>query len=230
MDLRKFSFFSSLDEAQIELIKNDIYKKRFKAKEFVCYKGDLPDAMYFILSGRLRITEITQDGREIGIGYIEAGNCFGELSVIDNKPRSADIITVEPSEIGYLSQKKAQELFYNVPAVAKAMMCHLASMVRKSNDHIMLLTIPNAYQRVFAHIQELAKKDIAGMVIIDRLHRHQVIASMLNTSRETVSRALNYLERQGIVEKDLRRLIVRDPKGLQDLALNGMPDYKNQKD
>ena len=81
-----------------------------------------------------------------------------------------------------------------------------------------LLAIPNAQQRVYALLQQLAQHMPGGLVAIQNLPRQQEIAIMINTSRETVSRAIAHLVATGVLEKDFRRLIVRDPNRLRRLA------------
>ena len=84
--------------------------------------------------------------------------------------------------------------------------------------HRVLLGIPNAFQRVFSLLIQMSQSMPGGLVVVQDVPRQQQIAIMLNTSRETVSRAITELVQTGVVEKDLRRLIVRKPDVLQQLA------------
>ena len=218
MNLREFPIFSSLTDVQLANIAPLVRLRRLNRGDVACRKDDTPDGLYLLSSGRLQVFEITEDGREIGLNLIQPGAFFGELSVIDDLPRSAHIVAIEPSVVGVLPQAEARRLFYQVPEMAEVMMKHLAGTVRSMSRHRVLLGIPNAFQRVFSLLIQMSQSMPGGLVVVQDVPRQQQIAIMLNTSRETVSRAITELVQAGVVEKDLRRLIVRKPDVLQQLA------------
>ena len=94
----------------------------------------------------------------------------------------------------------------------------MASGLRNASNYRAILGIPNAFQRVYALLVQFSVTAPGGLVVIENLPRQQEIAIMVNTSRETVSRALHELIQRGVVEKDLRRLIVRKPDVLGEVA------------
>lgn len=218
MNLRPFSIFSPLTDAQLQQIEPLVRLRRFARGDVVCRKDDAADGLYLLESGKLQVFEVAEDGRQIGLNLIHPGTFFGELSVIDDLPRSAHIVVMEPSVVGVLPQAAARELFYRMPEVAEAVMKHLAGVVRAMSRHRVLLGMPNAFQRVFALLAQMSRVMPGGLVVVQDVPRQQQIASMLNTSRETVSRAIAELVQAGVVEKDLRRIIVRKPDVLQALA------------
>lgn len=218
VNLRAFPIFTSLTDAQLTSIAQLLRLRRLDRGDIACRKGDVADGLYLLASGRLQVFEITEDGREVGLNLIQPGSFFGELSVIDDLPRSAHIVAIEASVIGVLPQPAARALFYQVPALAEAMMKHLAGMVRAMSQHRVLLGIPNAFQRVFTLLVQMSRPMPGGLVVVQDVPRQQQIAMMLNTSRETVSRAITELVQAGVVEKDMRRLIVRKPEVLRQWA------------
>lgn len=224
MNLRKFTFFSALSDVQLKKISSTLQIRHVEPNEVICHKGEKSEELYLVISGRLQVIEITEDGREIGLNYIESGSLMGELSVIDGLPRSADIVAIEKSTIGCLPKADAHTLFYTIPEMAELMMRHLARIIRTTNQQRVILSIPNAYQRIYAHLISLAQAAPGGLTVVQNMPKQQQIAIMLNTSRETVSRAIRELELKGIVEKDLRRLIIRRPEILKDLMRPGNHD------
>ena len=217
-DLRKFPLFANLPEDELKVTAGLLRLKTFARREIVCRKVDAADGLYLLFSGLLQAVDIAEDGREIGLNLIKPGNFFGELSVIDGHPRSAHVIALQLSTVGVIPQNAAREVFYKLPATAEAMMKHLAALVRNLSAFRALLAIPNAQQRVYALLQQLAQQMPGGLVTIQNLPKQQEIAIMINTSRETVSRAIAHLVATGVLEKDFRRLIVRDPNRLRRLA------------
>jgi CRP/FNR family transcriptional regulator, cyclic AMP receptor protein len=218
MDLRKFPLFENLPENELRIATGLLRVKNFGRREIVCRKHESADGLYLLFSGQLQAIDIAEDGREIGLNLIKPGAFFGELSVIDGLPRSAHIVALQPSVVGIIPQGAAREIFYNLPAAAEAMMRHLTTLVRNLSNYRTLLAIPNAQQRVYALLQQLGQQMPGGLVVIQNLPKQQEVAIMINTSRETVSRAIGQLIAAGILEKDYRRLIVRDPKRLRQLS------------
>jgi CRP/FNR family transcriptional regulator, cyclic AMP receptor protein len=184
----------------------------------VCNKEDPSDGLYLLFSGRLQAIDIAEDGREIGLNLFRPGAFFGELGVIDGLPRSAHIIAVEPATVGLVPQVAARDLFYRFPGAAEAMMRHLAALVRSLSSYRTLLAIPNAFQRVYVLLHQLMQPMPGGLMVLQNMPKQQEIAIMVNTSRETVSRAVTQLIAQGVIEKDYRRIIVRRPDRLKELA------------
>ena len=218
LNLRAFPFFASLDDAQLASIAPLVRLRRLNRGDVACRKDDTADGLYLLAFGQLQVFEITEDGHEVGLNLIQPGAFFGELSVIDDLPRSAHIAAIEPSVIGLLPQAAARSLFYQVPEMAEAMMKHLTGMVRSMSRHRVLLGIPSAFQRVYTLLLQMSRSMPGGLVVIQDAPRQQQMAIMLNTSRETVSRAITELVQAGVVEKDFRRLIVRKPEVLHQWA------------
>lgn len=218
MDLRQFPLFARLPEAQVPRFVALLQLKTYGRREIVFRKDADPDRLYLLFSGSLQVLDITGDGREIGIELIQPGSFFGALSVIDGLPRPAHIVALEPSEVGVVPQGAARDAFLQVPGFAEAMLQHLTGMVRKLAGLRALLAIPSAQQRVYALLWQLTRHMPGGLLVIPNLPRQHEVAIMINTTRETVSRAIAHLCATGIVQRDLKRLIVRDPDRLRSLA------------
>lgn len=195
--------------------------RQFERRDVVCRKDDPADGLYLLFSGQLQVMDVAENGHEIGLNLIKPGAFFGELSVIDSRARSAHIMALEFSTVGVVPQAAARALFCQMPATAEAMMMHLAAMVRSLTDFRVLLALPSAFHRVYALLNQMKRKMPGGLIVIQQLPKQHEIAIMLNTSRETVSRAITSLAAEGVVEKDFRRLIVRRPDRLGELARLG---------
>ena len=223
MDLRQFSLFAKVPDEDLKLATSLMRVRNVARREIVCRKDETADGLYLLFSGSLQAVDIAEDGREIGLNLIGPGSFFGELSVIDGLPRSAHIVALQPSVVGVIPQAAAREIFYKLPATAEAMMRHLTELVRNLSNYRALLAIPNAQQRVYALLQQLGRRMPGGLTVIPNLPKQQEVAIMINTSRETVSRAVAQLVAMGVLEKDYRRLIVRDPQRLRTLAMQNTP-------
>ncbi len=216
--LRKIPLFANLSEQEMNLVKTQLRFKQFTKRDVVLQKGGVGDSLLFLLLGQLQVVDVTEDGRAIGLRMISEGDFFGEIAVINNSTRSASVVALSNVLVAFLPAPVALHLFSHSPSVANIMLRRLAEKIQRDSEFRALLSISNTSRRIFAFIELFKKVAPGNLVVIDNLPTHQDIAMMINTSRETVTRALAALAQQGIIEKDLNRLIIRDPAALQKLA------------
>lgn len=228
VNLQNIPLLFGLDSATLAEIGSAMLFRSFERGSYVLHKGAPGDHLMFLLSGRLQVVDLTDDGREIGLSFITPGDYFGELSIIDGQVRSASVIAIEPSLSAFMPRIQALKLIYTHAAVAERVLKRLANKIRQATIHRSILGIPNAFQRVFTLFNQLASIAPGGLVVIENMPTQQEIAIMVNTSRETVSRAQQVLLQKGIIEKDLRRLIVRQPAALKEIAQEVPPISHNE--
>jgi CRP-like cAMP-binding protein len=220
--LAKIPLFEGLDADTLATLSRIMVSRTYISQDIVLRKGDSADHLAFLIEGKLQVIDLTEDGREIGIHFIMPGAYFGELSVIDGKPRSASIKSMQWSEVAFLPTAQARALIFNNPVIAERFLVRFAQIVRASSSHQTLLSIPNAFQRVFAQLQNFVRETKDGQVI-EGLPKQHEIAITVNTSRETVSRALHMLMKLGVLQKKGTILIVTRPDKLKTAATVG-PD------
>ena len=175
----------------------------------------------FLLTGQAQVIDVTEDGRAIGLRLLQPGDFFGEIALINNSTRSASVVAMSDVLVGFLPAPVAMNLFSHSPTVANQMLKHLAQKIQRDSELRALLSINNTAKRIYAYLVQLQKPkedEPGGATVVENLPTHQDIASMINTSRETVTRALLTLVQQGIVQKDSHRLIIVKPEALQKLV------------
>jgi CRP-like cAMP-binding protein len=167
------------------------------------------------------VIDITEDGRAIGLRMLAPGDFFGEIALINESTRSASVVATSDVLTAFLPAATAMHLFSHSPSVARQMLRHLAQKIQRDSEFRALLSINNTAKRIYTYIA-LMQRSKAGEpgvpAVVENLPTHQDIANMINTSRETVTRALLTLVQQGIVQKDSNRLIILDPAALQKLV------------
>lgn len=216
--LRKLPILSLLSDEQLARTMSASRLVRFQKRATVLLKGQALDHLAILLSGKLQVIDHLPNGQEIGLNIVQPGDFFGEIAVIDRRPRSATLIALLPATIIQIPGDVARKLFFEHPRVAELMMTHFAQVIRRSNELRALLALPNAFQRVFALLGSIREQQADGTLVINDLPTHQDIAIMANTSRETVTRALSLCVSHGIVQKQGRQLRIADPQALQRLA------------
>ena len=127
---------------------------------------------------------------------------------------------MSPVLVAFLPAPTAMHLFSHSPSVAKQMLKYLAQKIQRDSEFRALLSISNTARRIYAYLALMQTTQPDG-IVVENLPTHQDIANMINTSRETVTRALLMLVQQGIVQKEAHRLFIKDPEALKKLVQGG---------
>ncbi|WP_158070136.1 Crp/Fnr family transcriptional regulator [Motiliproteus sp. MSK22-1] len=215
--LKQINLLEELKQEELAYVAQHLQLVEHPRGATVVPKGSSPEALYFLFRGRLKVTNHDSNGREISLNFIDPGSHFGELGLIDGKPRSATIIATERSTVGALPKPLALRLIYHQPGVSRKLMQQLTAMVRAGNDHLLLLGQSSAYTRVYTWLLKIATQP-EELGENRQSPTQQELAQMANTTRETVSRAISNLIKAGILEKSGKQLVLLDPQRLQQLS------------
>lgn len=218
VNLRKIPLLANLTDEEMGIVKRELRIRRYARRETIIQKGSPGDSLVFLLSGKLQVTDVTDDGRMVSLRTLSEGDFFGEISVIQSSVRTASVIALSEALIAFLPGALALHLFSNSPSVAKYMLHCLAAKIQQDSQFRSLLGIHNISKRIYTFLVLMKETKPGNLEVIENLPTHQDIASMINTSRETVTRTLIILVQQGILQKDLHRLIIRKPEALQQLT------------
>ena len=218
INLRKIPLLAHLTDEEMGKVKENLRIKQFARRETIIQKGSPGDSLLFLLSGKLQVIDVTEDGRIVGLRMITEGDFFGEISVIQSSARTASVIALSEVLVRFLPGNISLHLFTHSPTVAQHMLHRLAAKIQQDSQFRSLLSIHNTSKRIYTFLEQMKETKPGNLEVIENLPTHQDIANMINTSRETVTRTLLILTQQGIVQKDLRRLIIRKPAELQQLV------------
>lgn len=219
--LRKIPLLADLTDEEIVRVKAELRFRHHAKREVVLQKGGSGDGLLFLLSGQMQVVDITEDGRAIGLRMLAPGDFFGEIALINSSVRSASVVAMTEVLVAFLPAPTAMHLFSHSPSVAKQMLQHLAQKIQRDSEFRAVLSINNTARRIFTYLSLMQRKESdepGAPVVVENLPTHQDIANMINTSRETVTRALLTLVQQGIVRKDAHRLIIVNPDALKKLV------------
>lgn len=196
-------------------------------REVVIKKGDPGRALGFLIEGRLQGVDFTVDGREVGLYFVDPNDYFGELAVIDGQPHPEFVIAVARSRVATLPRDEARTLMFSTPGVAERVTTRLVQRVRTVSAQRTLLGLPNPTQRVCAQLMQLSVKVADGKVVITHAPTHQEIAIMINTSRETVTRAFQLLQTKKVLLRDGDRIVLTQMDFLRRIAEGGWSPEKD---
>jgi len=176
--------------------------------------------VFFVVKGRVQVKNYSFSGREIALATITEGGYFGELSAVDQQPRSANVLAAEHSIVASLSPNYFIELIKRYPSVALRVLNRLAQIVRNCDERIMDLSTLGAVQRVYVELLRLAKPDSAtpSQWAIHPIPTQVNVAARASTTRETVARVFSQLRKSGLLTRKDRTLYVNDYTELQSMA------------
>lgn len=215
--LRKIPLLANLSDEDMQRVKTNLRIREYAKRDVVLQKGAPGDSLLFLLSGSLQVIDVTEDGRAIGLRMLQPGEFFGEIAVINGAMRSASVVALSPVLVALLPRAIALHMFTHSPSVANQMLLFLAEKVQRDTEFRALLSIHNTSRRIFTFLNLLKEKKDGDVQVVENLPTHQDIANMINTSRETVTRALLALVQQGIIEKGAHRITIIKPEELQKL-------------
>ena len=218
VNLRKIPLLAKLSDAEMLLVQSQLRYKQYARRDTLIQNGSPGDSLLFLLSGQLQTVEVTDEGRIINLRIMAEGDFFGEVAIIQNSVRSASVIALSDALVAILPGALALHLFTNSPSVALLIQRSLANKIQQDSQFRSLLSIHNISKRIYTFLELMKETKPGNLEVIENLPTHQDIANMINTSRETVTRTMVVLVQQGIVQKDLHRLIIRKPEVLQELA------------
>ena len=228
--LKGVELFSELNEEQLGMIANLVIVKNFNRDETVVLEGDdSVQALYLIATGSVQVYMTGIDGRETILSFLERGDFFGEMSLIDGEPRSASVRTVTDATLLVIHRESFLSLLRKSPEIAMALMSELCKRLRKANKQIGSLSTMSVSGRVAGTLLNLMQErgvrihtDNGNMVtVIHNRPTQQQLADRSGTTRETVSRICSLLVRANAIAMTGKDIVIFDEDALQEKATKG---------
>jgi CRP/FNR family cyclic AMP-dependent transcriptional regulator len=207
--LRTLPIFEMLDDDSLRPLTRVAVLRHVPRHTVVLNAGDCTDNIYFVLSGALKVQISDQEGREVILSMLGPGELFGEMGVLDDHPRSATVLAVEPSDVVVIGQADFKRCLAENPDVSLFIMRNLTKRLRLADRHIESLALLDVYGRVARLLLEAAE-DVDGRKVVTHKISKQDIAKMIGASREMVSRVMRDLLAQGLIQERAGQLILVD--------------------
>lgn len=211
--LSRIELLASLDDKLLQELSTQCSWLRFAANELVVDYDDPTNDVYFVMSGRVRVLYRALNGKELILGEIGAGTLFGEIAALDGEPRSANVTTLQPSEMCLMPGKVFVALLERAPALNFYLLRLLAGRIRTLNARLAEYGFLQAKQRLYAELLRLSRPRAGheGQRAVSPPPFHHDLANRIGARREVVSRELSALARQGLVERTRGALVLIDP-------------------
>lgn len=209
--LQSVPIFSELSPSDLNKIAERMIRRAYTKGQMILLEDDLGQTFFVIAEGSVKITRLSDAGREVILAMLGESDFFGEMSLLDGAGRSANVVALEESEVLTLARNDFLDILQQYPKISISLLEELTQRIRKSDQQIESLSLSDVEQRIGITLIRLAEElgtIKQGSVKIKNLPYQQDIANMAGTSRETVSRTFKLLEEKGLVTREGRKLTI----------------------
>ncbi|MCK5119282.1 MAG: Crp/Fnr family transcriptional regulator, partial [Candidatus Latescibacteria bacterium] len=186
-------------------------RKTFQRHSVILLAEEEGNSLFIIQKGRVKVSILSEDGREIVLTLLGDGEFFGEMSLLDGLPRSATVIALEDTEALMLRREDLLRLIERTPQIAIKLMAELTIRLRKTDQKIESLALLDVAGRIASAVLQLASDEgeetPEGLVIYNH-PTQQLLANMTGSTRETVSRVLKRFRKEGYMASKGRNWII----------------------
>lgn len=202
----KFPSFLGLQDEELHSLSAHAKLQAFPRHKIVVHEGDRTDSVYVIHSGRVKVFLYGRNGKEIDLNVLGPGEYFGEM-VLDHGPRSASVMTLEPSQFFIIPQPVFRDFVIKHPEFAMRLIKTLIFRTRGLLNNVRSLASLDVYGRVARLLLDLAEEEEGRLVILGKLTK-QEIANRVGASREMISRVFKDLSTGGYIELEKGRITI----------------------
>lgn len=220
--LANTELFGDLSDDDLKAVVGEMREANFASGQVVFGRGDTGKDIYLVLKGRVRLSVLTAEGRELSFAHAEAGQIFGEIAVLDGGERTADATTVGKVTALTLSKAALQRLIDSSIGLRGGVIRFLCRRLREADQQlegIALYPIEIRLARFFlATARQKAGDDLEGHVTLDLPISQTELALLIGASRPKVNAALAMLEASNAIERVEGGKFVCDIDQLEDMT------------
>ncbi|MCU1245476.1 MAG: bacterial regulatory s, crp family protein [Acidobacteria bacterium] len=209
---RKFALFAELDERELASVAAVAKSRRYAKDEVIFHADESGDIFCLIREGKVKVTMISPEGKEIILSMLGPGDFFGEMALLDDEPRSATVVATEPLDLVTIWRTDFLQILQENFSITRKVLAELSRRLRDASNRIESLATMDVYGRLARFFLDLANQSGKmldnGYVAVTR-PTHQAIANMIGTSRETVSRLIHDLMKQNLLLSEGKTIYLR---------------------
>jgi CRP-like cAMP-binding protein len=220
-NLKKIDLFKNLSDDELKELEPYLVSTAFKKKEEIFMEGDQPEWFYIVSKGKIKITKLSHEGKEIILELISPTDIFGGVAVLRNFPYPANAVAMEDSEVIKITRKNLMRLVDRFPNLMYCIALQLGDRMKSSYDSLKNIALERVEARIAALILKLANKvgiETKEGIAIDMRLTKQDIADMVGTTVETSIRTFSKFKKQGLLSDREGRIIIKDRDGLMSFA------------
>lgn len=212
--LRKVPLFSGLDREDLTALASIVIQRDYGKRDVLFHQGDPGEEFMILTEGSVKVELMNSEGKELTLTILTPFQFLGELALLDDVPRSATVVALEPSVLLSINKRDFARLLESFPRMSIPMLRQLTRRVRVLTDDIASMAFLDSYSRVTRKIlnlaEEMGQTNAEGHILIDRPLTHQQLANLVGTTRETVTKILNEMKDNGLLDIRRHRITILD--------------------
>ena len=215
------SLFHNVSPAALESLARYAKIKSYKTREEICRRGELGSQIYVIARGKVSLHTDSDDGKELGFGFLGAGDIFGEIAVFDGGERTATVKAIEPTEILIIEKRDLIPFLQKNPTVAIQLLATLAQRLRKTDEHfedIIFRNLPGRLAKKFIDLAQKYGQEVDGGIYINLKLSQGEIGKLTGTTRESVNKQMRAWEADGLINCDKGFITIKEYDRLEDIS------------
>jgi CRP/FNR family cyclic AMP-dependent transcriptional regulator len=196
--LRAVPLFSQLRDTDLDLLAGVFTPRDYAKNRVILFAHDPCEAFYIVLEGQVKVLLIAEDGREVVLSLVRKGDFFGEMALMDDEPYTSSAIAMEDSRLLVMHRDNFRRCIQELPGMSFGLLRALCNRLREADHRIgglMLLDVTGRVAKLFLELAAHANNEH-----VTNVPTHQVIAQMIGSSRETVSRTISSLVSQNYID------------------------------
>lgn len=219
--LKKIELFKNLSDEELKELDPYLITTAFKKKEDIFAEGDQPEWFYIVAKGKVKITKLSHEGKEIILEIISPTDIFGGVAVIRGFPYPANAVAMEETEVLKISRRNLMRLVDRFPNLMYCIALQLGDRMKSSYDSLKNIALERVEARIAALLLKLANKvgvETKDGLLIDMRLTKQDIADMTGTTVETSIRTFSKFKKEGLLTDADGKFIIKDREGLTQLS------------
>lgn len=219
--LKECFLFNHLSDGQLDQLVYFAKTKSFRKKEIIFHKSDNGKDMYIIVSGKVSLTSCSSEGKELTFGILGQGEMFGEVSLFDNKERTATVTAIEVTETLVLDQTNFTRVILQNPDIALKLLGAFATRLRYTDQYFedtVFRQLPGRLAKKLLHLaRDFGNNTDGGTKISIKLSQND-IGKMSSASRESVNKQMRIWEQQGLIKFNKGFITINEREELEAIA------------
>jgi CRP/FNR family cyclic AMP-dependent transcriptional regulator len=211
--LAKSPLFAELAPNELDALTRAAEQREFARDEVIFTMQEPADGLYVIATGRVKVAVSSSGGKELILATLGPGQFFGEMSLLDDEPRSANVVAQLPTAAYRIRRQEFDNLLESHPAIARKLLRELSLRLRRANaqmESLVTLDVVGRLARFFIDLARQHGQILGNGWVAVRRPTHQDIANSIGTSRETVTRLMADLESRGLVVNEGKMSYLRE--------------------
>ena len=181
------------------------------AETIVVAEGEPGDSLFVLAGGKVKVALFGENGRELTLSELKPGDFFGEMSLLDNRPRAANVVALEDTTLLVLSREAFVQHLKTNPQTALNLLAEMTRRLRRADETIANLALHDVESRLTRTLERLAKEEGEQTdtgLLLRRRPTQQDLANMVGSCRETISRTFTSMIKRGLIVPRGRALIL----------------------